>query len=140
LEHVARWLRLIDLRNPSTGLAADAVDVRLRTPEGGEDSDGRLEVTYAGGTPPPFSVTMTNTSDRALWCALLDLTDAYGIYADALPSGSVALSPGESTTIDLVGQVPDELWSQGVHRVTDHLKLVVSTLEFDPRSLQQDDL
>lgn len=140
LEHVARWLRLAGLHNPLTALPADAVDVRLETPDGRSDVDGRLEVAYAGTTAPPFAVWLTNAFEGPLWCALVDLTDAYGIYPDALPAGSVALAPGESTRVDLVGQVPDELVAQGVHRVTDRLKLVVSTLEFDPRPLQQDDL
>ena len=141
LDHVARWLRLVDLRNPSTTLPPDVVAVRLESPDGGRaGDDGILTIAYAGETPPPFRVSLTNTSERPLWCALLDLTDAYGIFADALPSGSVALGPGETIRLDLVGQVPDAAWAAGVDRATDHLKVVVSTLEFDPRSLQQDDL
>ena len=140
LERVARWLRLSGLANPLTGLPAGAVEVRLEASDGRRDEDGHLDLRYAGDTAPTFAVWLRNASDRSLWCALIDLTDAYGIYPDALPEGSVALGPGESTRVDLSGEVPDELWAQGVDSVTDRLLLVVSTLEFDPRSLHQDDL
>lgn len=141
LDHVARWLRLVDLQNPSTALGPDAVRVRLETPDGRHaGDDGFLQVAYAGATAPPFTVSLTNTTGQTLWCALLDLTDAYGVFTDALPAGSVALGPGEAVSVDLVGQVPDRAWTDGVEAATDHLKVVVSTLEFDPRGLQQDDL
>lgn len=141
LEHVARWLRLAGLGNPATALPPGTVEVRLEDPDGRlAGDDGVLRLAYAGATAPPFRVSLTNTATRPLWCALLDLTDTYGVFADALPAGSVALGPGETVRLDLVGQVPDAAWADGVESATDHLKIVVSTLEFDPRSLQQDDL
>ena len=75
-----------------------------------------------------------------LWAALLDLTDSYGIYTDAFPAGRVALGPGERTSLELAGEVPDALWQEGTVAVTDRLVVVTSTIEFDPRSLQQGDL
>lgn len=140
LEHVARWMRLSTLRNPSTRLPEGALSVRLTTPSGDEDDDGRLEIAYAAETPPAFTVTIANTTDASLWCALLDLTETYGIFTDAFPAGSVALAPGESTEVALTGQVSDALWEAGTVTVTDQLKVVTSTLEFDPRSLEQEEL
>lgn len=140
LEHVARWLRLAALHNPVTRLPEEAVAVEIVTPGGGLGSDGRVEIRYEGGVAPSFTVTLRNRTAAPLWCTLIDLTETYGIFADAFPAGSVALGPGESTAVALVGQVPDALWAAGTVTVTDHLKVVTSTVEFDPRSLQQDEL
>lgn len=138
LEHVARWLRLADLRNPATRLPRAAV--RLDVAGGAQQPDGALAVRYDGDRPPPFTVTLTNTTATTLWVALIDLTETYGIFTDAVPAGSAALEPAGSLVIELTGVLDDELWRAGTVTVTDQLKLVTSTLEFDPRSLQQDEL
>lgn len=140
LEHVARWLRLAALHNPATRLREGSVDLGITAAGNQLGDDGRIEITYAGGVPPAFSVTLRNTADVPLWCALIDLTETYGIFTDAFPAGSVALAPGESTAVALTGQVSDALWAAGTVTVTDQLKVVTSTLEFDPRSLQQEEL
>ena len=85
-------------------------------------------------------MTLENTTKDPLWAALLDLTDSYGIYTDAFAAGRVALAPGEETSLELGGEVPDALWKEGTVTVTDRLIVVTSTIEFDPRSLQQGDL
>ncbi len=140
LERVARWVRLSSLRNPTTGLVPDAIDVGLSTTSGSLGLDGRLELSYAAEQAPAFTVTLRNTTSAPLWCALLDLTEAYGIFTDALPAGAVALGPEESTDVALTGQVPDRAWRAGTTTVSDHLKVITSTLEFDPRSLEQPEL
>ncbi|NUO36892.1 MAG: caspase family protein, partial [Dermatophilaceae bacterium] len=53
---------------------------------------------------------------------------------------SIALGPEESTSVDLVGQVDDELWRAGTVSLRDQLMVVTSTIEFDPRSLEQEEL
>ncbi|MEP7333937.1 MAG: caspase family protein [Terracoccus sp.] len=140
LEHVARWLRLAAVHNPVTHLAAGAVALSLTSPSGRLAHDGALSISYADGVAPPFSVTLQNTTETPLWAALIDLTETYGIFTDAVPSGSVALEAGQSMTITLTGQVSDALWNAGTVTITDQLKLVTSTIEFDPRSLEQDEL
>lgn len=140
LERVARWLRLSALSNPTTQLAPGSVSVDVQSPSGGLGPDGRIEIRYAAGQAPAFTVTLANTTSRPLWCALLDLTETYGIFTDAFPSGSAALEPGASVQVALSGQVPDALWAAGTVSMTDQLKVVTSTLEFDPRSLEQPEL
>lgn len=140
LEHVARWIRLSGLRNPATRLPDDAIAVAVTTEGGGVADDGSVTISYAGDRAPQFTLNFTNESDHPLWAAVLDLTETYGIFTDAFPSGSVALGPGEATSVTLAGQVSDELWQAGTLTVTDHLKVVTSTLEFDPRSLEQAEL
>jgi hypothetical protein len=140
LERVARWLRLSALTNPTTGLAADAVHVEVDAGTGAVGAGGTLTIAYAGSEAPRFTVRLTNTTSAPLWAALLDLTETYGIFTDAFPAGSVALGPGESTNVDLLGQVTDALWEAGTASLRDQLMVVTSTLEFDPRSLEQEEL
>ena len=101
---------------------------------------GTLTIAYAGSDAPRFTVRLTNTTTVPLWAALLDLTETYGIFTDAFPAGSVALGPGESTSVDLLGQVTDVMWEAGTASLRDQLMVVTSTLEFDPRSLEQEEL
>ncbi len=140
LEHVARWLRLSNLTNPTSQLGTQAVRSAVVTAEGNTEEGGTVEIAYAGEKPPKFTVTLENTTTVPLWAALLDLTDSYGIYTDAFAAGRVALGPGERTSLELGGEVPDALWKEGAVSVTDRLIVVTSTIEFDPRSLQQGDL
>ncbi|GAA2154649.1 caspase domain-containing protein [Humibacillus xanthopallidus] len=140
LEHVARWLRLSGLTNPTSRLATNAMHVSVVTADGSTDDEGTVEIAYVDDKPPKFTVTLENTTKEPLWAALLDLTDSYGIYTDAFAAGRVALAPGEKTSLELGGEVPDVLWKEGVVTVTDRLIVVTSTMEFDPRSLQQGDL
>jgi hypothetical protein len=141
LEHVARWLRLSALTNPRTNLPQGAVTLTVETPSAGSVGvGGTLTIRYAGDTAPQFTVRLVNTSPEPLWAALLDLTETYGIFTDAFPGGSIALGPGESTSVDLVGQVADELWRAGTVSLRDQLMVVTGTIEFDPRSLEQEEL
>lgn len=140
LEQVARWLRLSALANPASRLPDDAVHVEVDAGTGAVRAGGTLTVAYAGSAPPRFTVRLANTTTRPLWAALIDLTETYGIFTDAFPAGSVALGPGESTALDLVGQVADALWQAGTVSLRDQLMVVTSTIEFDPRSLEQEEL
>jgi hypothetical protein len=140
LEHVARWLRLSVLANPTSRLATNAMHVSVVTAEGATDDGGTVEIAYVDDKPPKFTVKLQNTTKDPLWAALLDLTDSYGIYTDAFAAGRVALAPDEETSLELGGEVPDVLWKEGTVTVTDRLIVVTSTIEFDPRSLQQGDL
>ena len=146
LEHIAAWMRVRDLGNPSTRLSADAVGVTVApaTELGAAEPwevDGRYRFTYDtdGAEPRPraYVVTLTNRTARSLWVSLVDLTDIYGIYVDAIAEGAVELAGGESTEVPLNAVVPDEQWEQGVTEVTDVLKLLVSTEQFDARTLSQ---
>ena len=150
LEHIAAWQRVADLRNPGARLPHDAVTVTVVAQTGPDEEpftevDGLHRFDYAtdgsgAQRPRPFTVTLTNTSQRPLWVALLDLTDTFGVFADAVAAGSMELGPTESHPIELETSVPDQLWEAGVTEVTDLLKLIVSTDQFDPRSLAQPDL
>lgn len=148
LEHVAQWLRVAALTNGATRLRSDAVTITVApTRPAAEDDDpwevdGGYRITYPDPhTEPTYTITVTNNTDAPLWVGLLDLTDTFGIIS-ALESGVGAeeVAGGATLTIPCESYVDDALWEQGVTEVTDLNKLVVSTAEFDPRTLAQPDL
>jgi hypothetical protein len=149
LEHIGQWLRVASLHNGVTRLPGDAVTVELVPEDIGQEplpieADGGFRLEYVpqgnGFRRRKYTVTVTNHAGRPIWFALLDLTDTYGIYTDALPAGTQQLADKEAHSIPLSAEVPDELWEQGVTEATDLLKLIVSTAEFDPRNLSRNDL
>lgn len=160
LEHIARWNALLNLANPTTQIAPGAIRLDLYrvtgspvTPDPSSapaelltTSEVRLEYTQSGGQwqPPQLKVKLTNTSTERLYCALLDLTELFAIQSGLFAAGGVWLAPGQEAWA-LDGQpfgvvVPQVLWSQGVTRYQDVIKLIASTEEFDPRLLEQGSL
>lgn len=101
LEHIARWRRIKELHNPVSTLP-NAVSVEVVAVRGGEafDSgsgsalrpghDGAIHLDYRRGPDgwhePEVFVRLRNSTDRQLYCVLLDLTDRFRIHA-ALFSG-----------------------------------------------------
>ena len=151
LEHVARWLQVRNLANPSPVLD-DAVRIEVlpgspdegRPPRDREPLPaGNLEFAYAwtGTTwrPPSVFVRLRNTTDRRLFCVLLDLTDRYRMHADLFPGEYVAghwtaeVGRGGPITLSLP---PDRPVERGAS-VTDWLVLLVAEERFssDPFSL-----
>jgi hypothetical protein len=95
LEHMARWLRLLDLRNPGSALgepirleivpATPGDDLVPRDrPALEPDEDGAYHVRYEPGAPEIF-IRLRNTSHRQLYVTLLDLTPRYGVHATLFP-------------------------------------------------------
>jgi hypothetical protein len=140
LEHMARWMRLSTLHNPASQLEETSVRVGVDSDDGTLGDDGCLRLGYVGDRRPTFAITLTNTTEGTLWCALLDLTEPYGVFTDAFAAGSTELGPSQSERVTLYGEVADDLWRAGTLELTDQLKVVVSTSEFDPRTLEQDEL
>ncbi len=144
LEHMARWTQTARLSNPASTIQPG--DVKLTILVDGKEVSGhevRLEYQVKGGkqVAPTFQVSMTNNSQRTLFCGLLDLTQRYQVDAGLLKAGCVKLEPGQ-TAWGYLGKpipasVPDEVWKQGVIEYKDLLKLIVCTEEFDSRLLEQ---
>lgn len=87
LEHIARWLQVRNLESASPALE-EAVQIQLvPAPEGGlilhyADQDGTW-------VPPVVSIRLHNTTDRKLYCVLLDLTDRYRMHANLFPGAFI---------------------------------------------------
>ena len=152
LEHIATWRRLHELQNPATRLGLNAVTMEVFEVSTKEEMPGRpfppgqeirTEYTRVGDRwrQPMLKVRLTNRSGERLYCALLDLTEDYGVEHGLLGRGGEWLEPGQTAWANdgnpLYSLVPKALWQQGITEFTDLLKLIVSTSEFDAALLAQ---
>jgi hypothetical protein len=158
LEHIARWMQIGRLSNPTSRIPDDAVrleifvvDESTGTGTALEDlaargGEVRLEYRYRDGAwhEPQFHLKLTNTSDRRLYCTLLGLTETYAIRSNLLPGGGVWLEPGQAVWAlgrqPIYASVPKRLWEQGVTEIKDLLKVIASTDQFDATLCEQDEL
>lgn len=160
LEHVARWLQVAQLDNKTSALPPDAVTMTLHAVNEDGSLGDRLDVT--GGTirleyrqqddkwiQPRFKLKLTNNSDRRLYCALLDLTETFGVAtAGLLKGGGEWLEPKGQTGSEvwayqgkpIPAGINKDLLAQGVVSFRDILKLIVSTTEVPATLLERDDL
>ncbi|RCJ37935.1 hypothetical protein A6770_14215 [Nostoc minutum NIES-26] len=148
LEHIARWTNIAELSSPATSrIRPDAVQMIIdREEQEFSDAEIRLEYRQENGRwkKPSFKVKLQNTSDRPLYCAVLDLTQQYKVDSGLFEAGGVWLEPKQEAWAlggqTLYAEIPYELLTQGVSEYTDIYKLIVSTSEFDARLLEQDKL
>lgn len=144
LEHIARWLKTSELRNPvSQLLPSEAVKMTLlRDGQALDPAHLRVEYRQVGGKwqQPSYTVRIKNQSATTLFCALLGLWESFGIETLLSPAAVVRLEAGQEYEQVLYASIPDGLWQQGITTRQDILKLVVSTEEFDARLLAQGSL
>ncbi|MBC6454527.1 MAG: caspase family protein [Hormoscilla sp. SP5CHS1] len=147
LEHIARWTNTLELSSPAaSGLRPSDVKMEFVLYDSQTASTAsamRLEYEEYNGelVPPTLKIRLTNSSQRTLYCAVLDLAENFSVNNPFFDSSTVKLEAGaeiEGRWIDLV--VPDELWSQGITEYKDIFKLIVNTQEFDARILEQEAL
>jgi hypothetical protein len=148
LEHIARWTQTARLKNAASSIQPG--DVKLTILVNNNEvtaKEIRLEYTLAANrkeVEPSFKVSMTNNSQRTLFCGLLDLTQRYRVSAGLLSAGCVKLEPRETAWAyhgkPIPTTVPKEVWDQGVIEYRDLLKLLICTDEFDARLLEQPSL
>ncbi|MBG1243326.1 caspase family protein [Nostoc sp. NZL] len=153
LEHIARWTNICELSSPaSSRIPPDAVQILVyQDGQERQDIQMRLEYQQENGKwkQPNFKIKLKNTSNEAVYCALLNLTDRFAVSADFFETGGIWLQPSgqigdEAWALggnSIYAQVPEKLWQgQGITEVKDILKLIVSTAEFDATLLTQDEL
>lgn len=143
LEHMARWINIAELASPAVSrIPSDAVQMQIYQ-DNQELQDLDIQFTYQP-QQPTFKVKLRNTSDQALYCALLDLTDRYAVDAGLFEAGGIWLDPGQEVWAlgnqPIYASVPEALWKQGKTETKDILKLIVSTTEFDATLLEQFEL
>ncbi|KAB8317120.1 caspase family protein [Tolypothrix campylonemoides VB511288] len=147
LEHIARWMNVATLSSPANGrIQADAVRMQIYQEKSEiQDYQIRLEYQINDGKlqPPAIRIKLTNTSGKALYCVLLDLTERFAISAIPFAGGQIGiwLQPGQEAWAlegkSIPVSIPQNLWKQGVTEYKDILKLIVSTDEFDGNLLEQ---
>ncbi|MEM6400911.1 MAG: caspase family protein [Cyanobacteria bacterium P01_D01_bin.116] len=149
LEHISRWTNISELSSPANS-QINADDIKLEIHHNSEIlSNAEVRLNYYQNSSgkwsePAFKVKLKNTSSKTLYCALLDLTEQFSIFAGFFEAGYIKLDAGEETwvfggdTID--ANVPQALWERGITDYQDIFKLIVCTSEFDARLLEQDKL
>lgn len=151
LEHIARWLKVVDLNSPSSSrISSGSVKLLIydaNTQQELTESQIRLEYRYdtkqAKWEQPTFRVQLKNTSTEPLFYALFDLTERFAVQS-ILEGGAVRLEPQQEAWVlagkPLYGIVPKQLWEQGVTEYKDTFKLIACTTDFDPTLLEQGNL
>ncbi|MES9524081.1 caspase family protein [Streptomyces capoamus] len=151
LEHIARWRRVKDLDNAVSGLSG-AVAVEVVAVRDGEsvDSgarpplrpgpDGAVHLGYRRGPDgwrePEVFIRLRNTTDRELYCVLLDLTDRFRIHPGLFPGDWIAprhtasAAWGRAVTMSLPPGRPAVPGATG----TDWLKVLVSEVPFSSQA------
>ena len=143
-EHIGWWIDLSLRDNPSPGLGPDDVEFSLRDRAGDEleVTGGIAEVRYVDDRKPEIAIRFHNASARDLHCAVLGLTELYGVHCLTV-GGSVLLKAGSHpawvTNAENQPFIRTEV-PEDQERTTDQLKLLVSTEPFDAQRLQQAEL
>lgn len=147
LEHIAKWSHIKDLDNPASAIA-NAVIIEVVQAEPSEamvpadrpplapDASGEIRLLYrktaATWEPPHVFVRLHNTSDRRLYCVLLDLTDRYRVHPTLFsgafigPGKTGAAMEGKAIKVSLPPKRAVEPGATG----RDWLKLIVGDEEF----------
>ena len=85
---------------------------------------------------PAVFLTLTNTTDRPLWVALLDLTDRFKCHSLLFPTAQIATGHTAATRdgarVDVT--LPDDRPVLSGAKARDWLMVIVSTVEFNAAS------
>jgi pimeloyl-ACP methyl ester carboxylesterase len=149
LEHIDRWRKIVELsREANSSIPADGVKLMIMHPDKDEEilgTDIRLE--YKDDKKPRFRVKLKNTTGKPLSCSLFNLTETFSVKS-MLPNGAVKLEPypnvGHEVWVKdgkaIGGTVADSLAKQGITQVTDILKVIACTTDFQASLLEQGEL
>lgn len=153
LEHITRWLQVATLAEENNSpMGAERIQIQLFTGQERKAATKlsepyHLSYQYNFDTneweEPSFRVKLTNTSQKTVFLAVLNLTERYAIEP-LVEGGTLRLKPGEAIWLNggepLYGFVPDELWEQGITMSQDVYKVIACTVDFDPSWLIQGEL
>ncbi|MBO3463512.1 caspase family protein [Aetokthonos hydrillicola Thurmond2011] len=150
LEHIARWINIATLSSPANSLIqANAVLMQVYQ-QNLEIQDYQISLQYEVYEdklrPPAIRIKLTNTSNKTLYCVLLNLTERYAV--EAIPFAGdqtgIWLEPGQEAWAfegkNICISIPQNILKQKIKEYKDILKLIVSTNEFDGKLLKQDSI
>ena len=170
MEHIARWEHSFQLHNPHpTTIQEGDIELIAIDENGTKFKEGLVNLTATADRIPELrlKVKMKNKKQVPLYCALIHLTNNYGIETSYLAPETqlgkkkykdeekkikwkqwevFALShitfDGQThpTGLSLGFTVSEEQLEQGIRTTDDHFKLIVSTEQFDARHLYQGNL
>ena len=161
LEAIARWQNILDLASPANS-SIKSTDITLEieilrgTQATTSDSDSthststiadiRLEYVYDNDNTewqfPGIQLTLTNHSNKTLYCNVLLLSENYKVDLPFFEAqSSVRIPPNEQIASKQIGLfIPPNYLEQGITEYKDILKLIVNTTDFDASLLEQEGL
>ena len=148
LEHITRWMNIVELASPATSsIAPNAIELSVyQNGQALQGTEIRIQYEQQNGQwkRPAIKIRLKNNSDKRLYCALLDLTERYAVQSGFFEGGGIWLNAGEEAWAldgrEIKPEVKDKYWQQGVTEAKDILKLIVSTAEFDAGLLELKEL
>jgi pimeloyl-ACP methyl ester carboxylesterase len=156
LEHVARWMNVLDLKTPPTSqIKPSDVELEVIVSTDGKAnsstqvSDLRGEYTFKNNkwTPPEVKLKVTNHSEQDIYFQIVELAGDYSINIPEFftergsirllkkSSDDTNLSSKTSDTLELV--IPRAYLDSGVTEYNEIFKLIVSAKDFDASLLAQ---
>ena len=164
VKKVAKWVRYVELANPVSNIKDTDLKIDLfKTTEAGNIDDdapdkkiSRLSKTISfdylkDGNEwhtPAFKAKLTNKSARNLWVSVLYFSKDSGITNELLPKHELKPKTSvwlrqiqddmEYRTIPL--ELGDVFFQHGIHEITETLKIIISSDEFDTEFMCQEGL
>jgi len=163
LTHLAKWEFSKNSRNDHTkldkGLApelngkpiqfsyfvSDSTGKKISLPASGDSINIELTKTDEYGEPyQEFGLTITNHSERELFCCLLYFGMDFSCAVDLLDTSGVHLGPGKSISVNEGGMIPVSLdnyiYKDNWPGSTEYIKVIACTSHFDLTPLAMDPL
>lgn len=136
LQVLARWHRLLELKNSQSKIEAEAVEMVIKVQRGDQTYDCKeAAVTLEFDNEEiPFKAVLTNKTNQKLYATLLYQSPRYGIqvlYENTQPVAPQGVETLEENNFVLDDENEEE---------TDTFKLLISTELIDNFLFQQDDL
>jgi pimeloyl-ACP methyl ester carboxylesterase len=138
LQVLARWHRLLELKNSQSKIEDDAVEMVLKVQRGEQTHDcTEAAVTLEfEGEEISFKAVLTNKTKRELYATLLYLSPRYGILVLYEDKDSLPIAPqGEKILVEDTFVLDDEN-----EESTDTFKLLISTEPIDSFIFRQEEL
>jgi len=134
LQTLARWQRVLDLRNAQSAILPQQVTFNVEVAQGGATGlfSDQLVTLDHDGDDIPFKVNFTNGTARTLYVCLLYLSPDYGITV--IFNDSQPVSTGTSLVLT------SDVFTLNSEEEIDTLKLIVSTEAIDSSLFVQEPL
>lgn len=161
LEKILKWFDLRNLQNRYSSIESEELAVEVyRIAEPGNYRDDapvelldwrqvvllKYEFRHGEWHKPAFQLSLRNRSDRTLWTSLLYLGSDFSITNQLIPKQALEPASEKLWAADVYKGHPhltipvkmeNYYHTQGIEHITEHIKILVSTEEFDSNYYNQ---
>ena len=148
LNHIARWKRILEVKNPNSNIDPESVKIMIYPPDSDDpytpEEEGYVfsfKEDASFDDLPRMRIKIVNQGHRPLHCALVYMGSQFGIKTQLFGEDTVFLNEGQDAWV-LNGQaipmkIADPFLAMGKHEVQEIFKLIISSQAFNASSLQQ---